>query len=529
MLLHSVLITIYALPALIRGKQIPVVDGVIGGVPSPDDCKFEIPKRPFSNNALAPGPTPGKLRGVVENSGVCGGLFVHDASPVIWTVWAETTRGVYQASGYGDVNADKSIWFWFFAARTNPNTAPLITWFNGGPGSSSMVGLFKELGPCRINNQSTGVDLNPTSWTNVANVPDYSSTSLSELAIRTEAKPSVRLSKPLSMYGSSYKYGSRIHDSASTPNVILESGRNHMVDTMALHSQRTSHYVVVSISLTMGACRYFLQQNAAIRFGTLKGIPINLKVLGIGNGLTDPLSQYPGYIQYAQSNPYHPLVNSSVIATANTAWSQAGGCRDQIIACNNVGSNAVCSAAQSFCNSGILYALPGIWDLYYVLTANPDPYPPKLEPYLNDPAVTSKIGSQTTWVETNFGVSNQFATTGDWIRSSSSNLELVINAGVRTVIYDGDADYICNYMGVEAMVASLKTVYSPLYALQNFSTYNVNGKPAGLYKNAGKLSYLRVSGAGHEVPAYLWRSVPRGAAALQMFTQIMSGHPLSST
>ena len=75
MLLHSVLITIYALPALIRCKQIPVVDGVIDGVPSPDDCKFEIPKRPFSNNAPAPGPTPGKLRGVVENSGVCSGLF----------------------------------------------------------------------------------------------------------------------------------------------------------------------------------------------------------------------------------------------------------------------------------------------------------------------------------------------------------------------------------------------------------------------------------------------------------------------
>lgn len=33
----------------------------------------------------------------------------------------------------------------------------------------------------------------------------------------------------------------------------------------------------------------------------------------------DPLSQYPGYIEYAQSNPYHPLVNSSVIALANTA------------------------------------------------------------------------------------------------------------------------------------------------------------------------------------------------------------------
>jgi carboxypeptidase C (cathepsin A) len=38
------------------------------------------------------------------------------------------------------------------------------------PGSSSMLGLFQELGPCLINNQSTGVDLNPTSWNEYANV-----------------------------------------------------------------------------------------------------------------------------------------------------------------------------------------------------------------------------------------------------------------------------------------------------------------------------------------------------------------------
>lgn len=126
-----------------------------------------------------------------------------------------------------------------------------------------MVGLFNELGPCFINNQSTGVDLNPTSWTNVANVygfpyprlhlvllssgPDYSLTSLSELAIRTEPKSSVRLSKPLSMYGGSYKYGSRIRDSASMLLENLESGRNRMVDTMALRLQRASHRVVVFI------------------------------------------------------------------------------------------------------------------------------------------------------------------------------------------------------------------------------------------------------------------------------------------
>lgn len=78
-------------------------------------------------------------------------------------------------------------------------------------------------------------------------------------------------------------------------------------------------------------------------------------------------------------------------------------------------------------------------------------------------------------------------------------------------------------------VASLTTKFSAEFAKQNYATYTVDGKPAGLYKNAGTFSYLRIFGAGHEVPAYLWRGVPRGAAALQMFTQIMSGHPLSGT
>ena len=69
-----------------------------------------------------------------------------------------------------------------------------------------------------------------------------------------------------------------------------------MADTMALHLQRRSHYVDVVIPLIMGACRYFLQQNAAIRFGTLKGISINLKVLGIGNGLTVRRSGMPRWL-----------------------------------------------------------------------------------------------------------------------------------------------------------------------------------------------------------------------------------------
>jgi carboxypeptidase C (cathepsin A) len=84
--------------------------------------------------------------------------------------------------------------------------------------------------------------------------------------------------------------------------------------------------------------------------------------------------------------------------------------------------------------------------------ANPDPYPHPIEPYLNLAEVTSKIGSEGTWAMSNNDIVYQFNLTGDYIRSKKIYLEAVIDAGVRTVLYDGDADYICNYIGFEAMV-----------------------------------------------------------------------------
>jgi hypothetical protein len=115
----------------------------------------------------------------------------------------------------------------------------------------------------------------------------YSSTNLSELVSRMGPKMSTHLRKLLLTCGTSCKYGSRIHDSARTPIEILESGRNHMAVIMVLHLQRTSHDVVIFLTtLTVSVCRYFLQQNDAIRNGMVKGENINLKVLGIGDGLT---------------------------------------------------------------------------------------------------------------------------------------------------------------------------------------------------------------------------------------------------
>ena len=89
----------------------------------------------------------------VTNSGIC-----------------ETTPGVNQYSGYLSVGTNMNMWFWFFEARSSPTTAPLATWFNGGPGCSSMIGLFQENGPCHFVNGASTPSLNPYSFNSYANM-----------------------------------------------------------------------------------------------------------------------------------------------------------------------------------------------------------------------------------------------------------------------------------------------------------------------------------------------------------------------
>lgn len=112
----------------------------------------------------------------------------------------------------------------------------------------------------------------------------------------------------------------------------------------------------------------------------------------------------------------------------------------------------MCSNAQDYCNNYILSPLAGNYDVYYVPSMNPDSYPPDITDYLA--SIANKVGAASTWQETNNDVYDNFESTGDWMRTSKPDLEAVINAGVRTLIFDGNADYILNYKYLNAFIIS---------------------------------------------------------------------------
>merc|ERR1712166_1253063 len=73
-------------------------------------------------------------------------------------------------SGYLPVEAGaKELFYWYHEAISEASSKPLVLWLNGGPGCSSLGGMFTENGPYVLD-QALNVSLNPYSWNKVANM-----------------------------------------------------------------------------------------------------------------------------------------------------------------------------------------------------------------------------------------------------------------------------------------------------------------------------------------------------------------------
>ena len=80
------------------------------------------------------------------------------------------TLDVPAYSGYLKTKADTRKLHYVFIGSQDKDSDPVVLWFNGGPGCSSLEGLFQEHGPCVIKDDSPEMIQNPFSWNQRAHV-----------------------------------------------------------------------------------------------------------------------------------------------------------------------------------------------------------------------------------------------------------------------------------------------------------------------------------------------------------------------
>uniref|UniRef100_A0A914MIZ2 Carboxypeptidase n=1 Tax=Meloidogyne incognita TaxID=6306 RepID=A0A914MIZ2_MELIC len=73
-------------------------------------------------------------------------------------------------SGYLNAGNNNLFHYMFVESQGNPKTDPLVLWLNGGPGCSSLEGIFEELGPYLINKDGKTLRQNPYSWNKYASI-----------------------------------------------------------------------------------------------------------------------------------------------------------------------------------------------------------------------------------------------------------------------------------------------------------------------------------------------------------------------
>jgi carboxypeptidase D len=209
----------------------------------------------------------------------------------------ELDPDVKSYSGYADVGEKEHIFFWFFEARNQDATkAPLTVWINGGPGSSSMIGLFEELGPCRVDDEGR-VFSNPYSWSNVSNM----------LFIDQPSQVGFSYSYPVPAYASDYGIVTLPDASCpdyappgscgtyAYPNISLTADSTHaaapnfwktlqgFMGAFPQYSRNGFHFATESYGGHYGPIfnDYIEKQNAHLPRGAVK---IELETVLIGNG-----------------------------------------------------------------------------------------------------------------------------------------------------------------------------------------------------------------------------------------------------
>jgi carboxypeptidase D len=131
------------------------------------------------------------------------------------------------------------------------------------------------------------------------------------------------------------------------------------------------------------------------------------------------------------------------------------------------------------------------------------------------------LGVDINYTQSNNDVYYAFQQKGDFVWPNFlEDLEDILSRPVRVALIYGDADYICNWFGGEAVSLATKYEHSAQFKKAGYAPFVVDGVEYGETREFGNFSFTRVYEAGHEVPYY------QPIASLQLFNRTLFGWEL---
>jgi len=267
---------------------------------------------------------------------------------------------------------------------------------------------------------------------------------------------------------------------------------------------------------------------------------INLESVMIGNGLTDPYVQMASIPDYVCEGPY-PVYSDPEGPECAALRAKVPTCQRLLSSCYSSGSRLACVPALLYCNSQLMGPL---------MQTGLNPYDVRrkcdrstdgdlcykemsyIDTWMNDPKVKVALGVDPTLTFTscNMQVNQAFLFQGDGAHNSAKLLTELVNGGVRLLIYAGNADMMCNYMGNERWLEVLESSFQREYVDAKPIPWVTlgSGKLAGTVRSAGgggftagNVTFATVFEAGHMVP------FDQPEAALDLLSRWISNTPLS--
>ncbi|KAJ4907960.1 Serine carboxypeptidase-like 47 [Raphanus sativus] len=380
--------------------------------------------------------------------------------------------------------------FYFFFESKNNVTDPVVLWLTGGPGCSGSLALFTENGPFAIS-ENLSLSWNPYSWDKVSNI--------------------IYVDQPVGTGFSNMSDTSLLrHNETGVSNDLYDFLQAFFKE----HPQLGKNDFYITGESYAG--HYIPALASRIRSGNKKkeGIPINLKGLAIGNGMTNPEIQYGAYADYALEMK---LISQSDHESLNQVYVD---CQSSIRICNRDGGSA-CNSSLYICEQIPDQICLENKDMNYYdvrkICVGPQCYDnSNVEKFLNQENVRKVLGvGENKWELCTGNVHE--AMTEDVMINLEVKIPSLVEDGINLLVYAGEYDFICNWLGNSRWVEQMNWSGQKDFGSAKTVPFLVDGKEAGLMKNHGPLTFLKVHDAGHLVP------MDQPKASLQMLKNWIQG------